>query len=189
MCMEIVYMLRNQCFHHFWHRLQWLERYFEHTYNRYEKCLELCVLAASSFANSIKSAVCHLSADTPLGDGAFTVLWTHSQRPTLLYNRQQWPDGRSRALDCVAAISWRKLLPLSCATLLRAPRGASRWISGRGAAPGPGNHRRGRGQRSDCGARCVPRANGAPCQRGCVLDCREAKHKGFRRPYPRDRPH
>ena len=76
--------------------------------------------------------------ETPLGDGALTVLWYDSQMSTLLDYRQQWLDGRLRALDCVAANSWRKLLPLSCATLLRAPRGASRWINGRGAAPGPG---------------------------------------------------
>ena len=151
------------------------------------------MLTASSFVISIKNAGCCVSArpgslgGAPLCDGTLTVLWYHSQRSTLLDYREQWLDGRLRALDCVAATSWRKLLPLSCATLLRAPRGASRWISGRGAAPGPGNYRRGRGQRSDCGARCVPRANRAPCQRGCVLDGREAKRGGLRWSYPRDR--
>ena len=149
------------------------------------------MLTASSFVISIKNARVRLVSpsvgETPLGDGALTVLWYHSQRSTLLDYRQQWLDGRLRALDCVAATSWRKLLPLSCATFLRAPRGAPRWISGCGAAPGPGNHRRGRGQRSDCGVRCVPRASRAPCQRGCVLDGCEAKRGGLRWSYPQDR--
>jgi hypothetical protein len=53
-----------------------------------------------------------------LCDGGLTVLWYHSQRSTLIDYRQQWLDGRLRAFDCVAATSWRKLLPRSCATVV-----------------------------------------------------------------------